>query len=579
MKRLLPLVLAVLGLMASCDRYAKYEALLYPIDSLSSVKADSALRLLEAIRPRLEDAPERIKVYYDLEKTKCLYNSGAPFTSDSVIRAVADYYERHGTDQHRMFSKLMLGCVNRRMGNTAEALRCLEAAADCADTTAADCDYKMLGLTYGLLTDLYLKGLMPRNAINASRLCYRYAMKGGDTLTALSGLDLSANAYLSLSKPDSAIAITQRSSRLFRENGFMDASAISQAKLIETYLDREDLVNAARCMATFDKDAHVVDAHGNANPAYQGIYYVKAIYAVYTGQLDSAAYWLDKMRVRKDLSLQMKEAMAYGLWQMYAKMGKTDSVIKYANRSYDLVDSITTRMMETSCSAVQAQYESARLQGQVSDKSLEAERMKTAALGAALVLLTVVLAARYAIKKKQDEMKRRELAHAESMRTLAKEQTDLQQLLTLTEEERDALVKEKREAIERLQRMEASRNNADEATVEERLGNSEIACRFRQMADNPTRQPALEDWQSLRTMMNKEVPGFYATLNDGHVLSVKEYNLCMLIRLRFKPLEISNLSGISQKSVSAMRRRLLQKVVGHDGKPSEFDEFVMRIRR
>lgn len=165
------------------------------------------------------------------------------------------------------------------------------------------------------------------------------------------------------------------------------------------------------------------------------------------------------------------------------------------------------------------------------------------------------------------------------MRTLAKEQTDLQQLLTFTEEERDALVKEKREVIERLQRMEALRNNADETTVEERLASSEIACRFRHMADNPTQQPALEDWQSLRSMLNKEVPGFYATLNDGHVLSVKEYNLCMLIRLRFKPLEISNLSGISQKSVSAMRRRLLQKVVGHDGKPSEFDDFIMRIKR
>ena len=579
MKRLLPLILALLGLMASCDRYAKYEALLYPIDSLSSVRPDSALRLLGTIRPRLENAPERIKVYCDLVKIKCLFNSGARFNSDSVIRKVADYYERHGTDNHRMLSKLMLGCVNRRMGNTAEALRCLEAAAASADTTAQDCEYKILGLTYGLLTDLYLEGLMPRNAINASRLCYRYAMKGGDTLTALSGLDLSANAYLYLSKPDSAIVITQRSSRLFRENGFMEASAISQAKLIETYLDRKDLPNAARCMATFDKDAHVIDAHGNANPAYLGIYYVKAIYAVYTDQLDSAAYWLGKLRGRKDLSLPMKEAMAYGLWQMYAKMGKTDSIIKYANMSYDLVDSITTRMMETSCSAVQAQYESARLQEQVSDKSLEAERMKTTALGVALVLLAVVLAARYAVKKKQDEIKRQERVHEESMRTLAKEQTDLQQLLTFTEEERDALVKEKREVIERLQRMEALRNNVDETTVEERLASSEIACRFRHMADNPTQQPALEDWQSLRSMLNKEVPGFYATLNDGHVLSVKEYNLCMLIRLRFKPLEISNLSGISQKSVSAMRRRLLQKVVGHDGKPSEFDDFIMRIKR
>ena len=63
------------------------------------------------------------------------------------------------------------------------------------------------------------------------------------------------------------------------------------------------------------------------------------------------------------------------------------------------------------------------------------------------------------------------------------------------------------------------------------------------------------------------------------ITGADEYDLCILIRLHFKPLEISNLTGISQKSVSAMRRRLLQKVLGHDGKPGEFDDFIMRIVR
>ena len=75
------------------------------------------------------------------------------------------------------------------------------------------------------------------------------------------------------------------------------------------------------------------------------------------------------------------------------------------------------------------------------------------------------------------------------------------------------------------------------------------------------------------------MPGFYSTLNNGHVLRPDEYDLCILLRLHFKPLEISNLTGISQKNVSAIRRRLLQKVLGRDGKPSEFDDFIIGIVR
>ena len=559
--------------MLSCDRYAKYEPMFYPIDSVSSTHPDSALRLLEALKPKIENAPERIKAYYGLMETKYMLRSGAKFTSDSTIRAVADFYERHGDDNHRMFSKLLLGCVNRSMGDNTEAMLNLEAAAASADTTSDDCLYVVLGQVYAHLSQVYLDEYMPRNVIRASRLCYRYSMRAGDTLTALSGLDHISNAYIFMGQPDSAVAVTLRSSRLFRESGYVEAAAISQAKLIEIYLDRGDTANAARCMTVFDRDSRVIGVDDNVEPHYQGIYYVKAIYSVSTNRLDSAAYWLGKIRQIDNPSLNIREAAAYAAWQMYDKMGAKDSALKYATVSSELSDSLTTEIMRNTCSVVQAQYERGNLRSQVADKALEAERMKTTALAVALVLLAVLSASVYIIRKRRAEMRRREQRHRQDIDALTRAQTDLQQLLTLTEEERDELAKE------RLQSMETLQRNVDAATVEERLANADIARRFRQIADNPLAHPTPEEWQELRSMINSEVPGFYSTLNNGHILRPDEYDLCILLRLHFKPLEISNLTGISQKNVSAIRRRLLQKVLGRDGKPAEFDDFIIGIVR
>ena len=265
MKRLLPIAFALFFMIVSCNRYAKYEAMLYPIESISASRPDSALRLYEALAPQMEGAPERVRMYYDMMITKNMVNSGAQFTSDSMIRAVADFYDSHGEDSHRMLSRCLLGCVNLRMGNTPEALFNLESAAGCADTTAADCDYHLLGQVYALLAHTYLEAMLPRNVLEASRLCYRYAMKAGDTLVALSGFDYMANAYISLGMPDSAIAITEKSSRRFRESGYSEASAISTAKLIEIYIDRDEPEKASRCMAVFDRYSRVLDKNGEGD--------------------------------------------------------------------------------------------------------------------------------------------------------------------------------------------------------------------------------------------------------------------------------------------------------------------------
>lgn len=114
----------------SCDRYSKYESLLYPIDRISASRPDSALRLLNALQGKMASAPERVRAYYEMMRTKNMVNSGVKFTSDSIIRSVADYYDRHGDNNHRLLSKCLLGCVELRMGKTSDALLVLNRLPD-----------------------------------------------------------------------------------------------------------------------------------------------------------------------------------------------------------------------------------------------------------------------------------------------------------------------------------------------------------------------------------------------------------------------------------------------------------------
>lgn len=74
------------------------------------------------------------------------------------------------------------------------------------------------------------------------------------------------------------------------------------------------------------------------------------------------------------------------------------------------------------------------------------------------------------------------------------------------------------------------------------------------------------------------IPGFYAKLNSRSILRTEEYDLCMLVRLHLKPSEMSNMTGISLKNVSAMRRLLIQKILGQDGSPKDLDEFLLSIK-
>ena len=120
-----------------------------------------------------------------LAEADSLNQNYIPFTTDSTMLDVVDYYNHHGTANERMKAHYLLGCVYRDLGEAPRALECYHDAVDCADTTSQDCDYKLLSRVYGQMAYLFDLSFVPNDEIESAEKAYHYAMLAKDTISAL----------------------------------------------------------------------------------------------------------------------------------------------------------------------------------------------------------------------------------------------------------------------------------------------------------------------------------------------------------------------------------------------------------
>lgn len=61
-------------------------------------------------------------------------------------------------------------------------------------------------------------------------------------------------------------------------------------------------------------------------------------------------------------------------------------------------------------------------------------------------------------------------------------------------------------------------------------------------------------------------------------LSYNEYSVLMLVKLDFKPSEVSVLTGLSIQNVANIRKRMYEKLTKTKGSSKDFDEYVKGLR-
>ena len=504
-------------------------------------------------------------------------SSGEPMENDTLAEALVDYFDRHGSANERMRAKYILGRTYYCLGELPRALETYMEAADCADTTAADCDFAKLSRIHAQSAVIFNQQVQPRSQLRELRLAEHYAWKGLDTLQAIECYAQEADAYDFLHQHDSIIYILERAARMFSDIGRLDRASQTISTAILSLIARDDLLKARTYCNIYEERSGFFDKDGNIEEGREVYYYIKGKYYLAVNRLDSAEFLFRKeLRDGKDLNNQI--AGCKGLQEVFVEKKNPDSIAKYATLSYELNDSAYSLAEMQSIQKMQASYNFSHHKLLAEQSIRLAERIQS--MSFLIIIGMIAICATFFMRYKN--RKAQELSeYRNNLLALEKVQSEL---LELCGEDADvpSLIARKNAEIKELQRKVSDYQKRSsgimDPALEDKLSAAKVMLRFRDYLEKePVQVVSTEDMRELKNLINELIPGFYGSLNSTAALRPIEYEVCLLIRCHFKPSSISKLLGRDDAYISNIRKRILKKVFMVEGNPKELDDRILRI--
>ena len=570
-------------LLASCAGNRKYDDLMQRADSIMNVNDDSAkvaIRMLDGVESQLPEFFKAQKMRYELLRHKAMNKAYISFTSDSIMKEVVDYYDRHGSANERMLANYVLGCVYRDMHEVPLALEYYNKAAEQADTTAADCDYGTLYRVYSQMGFLFSKQYLPYQLLDAFGKAEKYAYLAKDTLNAIINYQNKGDAYDYLGKKDSVVAINLRSANMFKRIGDNYNAAIALGCNYSYYIEKQDSVNAKKAFEAYFSTGY--EGNSNYGDAKAFLLCEKGRYYMFVSRLDSAFSCLNQS-LKLSKSYSNKAAATKVLAQYYARVNKPVLAMKYALKSSEYNDSDLLAVRESQLQQIQAMYNYGRNQEIARKAELKAERitMLVYVLIAGGVVIFLLLTHLYLkqLKKKKEKILVTKHLYDDSLLKLRQKQEELELLRTVNDRKIADVIKEKEQMINKLEDdlkdIRDKYSNSSLSDVDILLKESSIYKRIKYLELHPKEIMRENDWIELEETIEQLIPSFIPLLKNR--LNVIAYRICLLVKLEISTSSIAILLGLSSSAISKYRKVMLEKLCGRSGKPKDFDEYIRQI--
>ena len=583
MKEKVIFLLLIIMILTSCAGNRKYDDLMQRADSIMNVNDDSAkvaIRMLDGVKSQLPEFSKAQKMRYELLRHKAMNKAYISFTSDSKMKEVVDYYDRHGSANERMLANYVLGCVYRDMHEVPLALEYYNKAAEQADTTAADCDYGTLYRVYSQMGFLFSKQYLPYQLLDAFGKAEKYAYLAKDTLNAIINYQNKGDAYDYLGKKDSVVAINLRSANMFKRIGDNYNAAIALGCNYSYYIEKQDSVNAKKAFEAYFSTGY--EGNSNYGDAKAFLLCEKGRYYMFVSRLDSAFSCLNQS-LKLSKSYSNKAAATKVLAQYYARVNKPVLAMKYALKSSEYNDSDLLAVRESQLQQIQAMYNYGRNQEIARKAELKAERitMLVYVLIAGGVVIFLLLTYLYLkqLKKKKEKILVTKHLYDDSLLKLRQKQEELELLRTVNDRKIADVIKEKEQTINKLEDdlkdIREKYSNSSLSDVDILLKESSIYKRIKYLELHPKEIMRENDWIELEETIEQLIPSFIPLLKNR--LNVIAYRICLLVKLEISTSSIAILLGLSSSAISKYRKVMLEKLCGRSGKPKDFDEYIRQI--
>lgn len=535
------------------------------IDVLSESYPDSALKRLEEWHGsnKMSGAQEK---YYNLLVVKAHDKSyHEPIAgSDSLIRDIIEYFESHRVaDSLKSMALYYGGRVNHEFGDYPQAIEYYISAFEIEPSP------HKRNLIATQLGDIYESlGFYDQG-------CKWFKVALGEAL--LGEEDNKAPEYLNLSKiyekmgmMDSAEYYGRRG--LENAEQFCDSMWIIQVKyaLMRAAIYDKDYMRAALYMPEISK-------YSGTRMMRDSLTFSVWASSYYHGIGNDSMANLHCNRLMSSDNAENREFGWYCNSILQNAKGETTAAQESLNRYFELNDSSRRSESELQVARLAASYDYTLKEKRLRRAQEEKSRVTIILLfvgvvGVVLVAIVVLCNIRLHNHKVRTALRNREL------------ETILERLLSSSDRPtvgagNDVVVRGKYEVDvsdvlqEELARIVEHNGGKVSIDVPDIVGESGIIKIIQRHLDDSTSLSA-GDWERMEEVVNIAYPSYVRGLGNVVLLSAIECKVCLLIKLGINPSAIAKLVHRTPTSVTAIRRRLYEKVFHKKGTPALWDQFI-----
>ena len=572
--------------------------------------ADSALHLLYEMEPVAKEVPEELGMEYLLLKCNALNKVGQLPQNDSIGLELVEYYDHNGTANQRMLAYYILGSIYRDMNDIPSALRCYNNAVEVADTSDTDCDLYQLSIIYGQIGDAYLGQYVTENALEALTNAVRYAKLSRNDLCLYCGFKQIGQAYMYQGKYQLALDMFEKAAKGLDSIGYGQLALAIRLQSVERLSRSGNLMKAKRYLDDYRLRSGYFQPNGDIEEGREDYYYTMGTYYLLSENLDSAELYFRKLMGKGKL-MNDKYLAAWGLSQLYKERGISDSVAKYAYMGDVLGDTLYDERVAQLMLHSQAMYDYSRYERMAQKKEYEAKETEIRMLHKRYIVAVLLLIIALLLWKYRKSIQMARLFKNKSMET--------DNLLRMRENLMEQCVKEKEDAMDRLQKeaeehtkmmdvltFRLKRNRQSIQQIKERnkkaveqlqmekkayeqkvralqsrlwaieLRESMPIARICEIAQKRMEHPTSKEWEDATKAIEQRFPGM-GVIKEIKNISMAEYRICLLLKAEIGLGDIVYLMDTNHAKLAVLRTRMLAKICNIDGKAKDFDCYLQQI--
>lgn len=549
---------------------------------IADKEPERAQIMLDSMQNSIKSLSNEEKYYIRLLRIKCDDKLYVTHTSDSVILEVIDYYQNSGNQRRLMTALYYGGRVYRDMGDSPRALRYMQQALDLAEEVDAE---DMKSLIYSQMGQLYVSQHIYDLAKTMFEQTIQHSLIIGDSVAVILDLLELGGIYSCKQQYDSAIIVQNKALGLAKGLGSNNYIGMASRQLANSYMHQDRFYLALDILNSipFSEENHNNPTHISLMSQYHWNIYNR----------DSSIIYANRMIENGTLSHKMT-AHARLAWIAMEEANPKDA-ISHLDSYILLRDSIEAEQNSESTRRIGALYdysirerENAKLKIDDKNKQLVIIILSVCVL---FLVIIMIVAWRYDVAKKTlTEIRLKSLKHVkehlhrksqegieDNVKEIAKLDETLQ-TVTKAKDQFSANIEHQKlmllNAIEKAQEEIRYKQAADE-----QISSLGIITDIKAvLAHESHPNLSVELWQKFKSEVNLLYPEFFPILDNlPHKLSDFEYEVSLLIKIRFAPSDIAILTNHSKEAISSSRRRLYKKVFMKSGSPKDWDNFILSI--